>query len=200
MSFWNSHEEIWKQFAAELKGQFVEGGWLKHDKVEAHWKTWTITLDKYVVSTGKTHHVYTRFRAPYVNADGFRFRIYRKSIFSGLGKKLGLVKDIEIGEQFFDDQFVIQGTNEDRVRAMLGRPELRRLIEAQPNICFEVKDDEGWFGTKFPEGVDELYFIADGVVKDVEQLRGIYKLFAEVLDYLSSAGSAHRRDPGVSLK
>ncbi len=199
MSFFNSHEEIWKQLAEELKGQFVDGGWFKHDKVEAQWNTWTVTMDKYVISTGKVTRVFTRIRAPYINADGFRFRFYRKGIFTGIGKTLGLVQDIEIGEAAFDEQFVIQGNMEDRIRDMLRRPELRKLIEVQPDICFEVKDDEGWFGAKFPEGVDELHFLADGVIKDLEQLRGLYKLFAEILDYLCSTGSAYAREPGVKL-
>ena len=42
-----------------------------------------------------------------------------------------------------------------------------------------VKDDEGWFGTSFPEGVDELFFRVGGVIKDVERLKSLYDLFAE---------------------
>ena len=174
MSVFNRHEEIWRQLAGELQGQFVDGGFWKEDKVEARWDSWTITLDKYVVHGGRSHRAYTRLRAPYVNPDGFRFRIYRKSIFTGIGKALGLVRDIEIGEEAFDRDFVIQGNSEEKVRAMLGRPRLRALIEAQPDICFEGKDDE-------------LYFLASGVIKDLEQLRGLYNLFAEVLDYLHSS-------------
>jgi hypothetical protein len=199
LSFFNSHEEVWSQLAAEWQGQFVEGNWRKHDKVEARWKNWTITMDKYVVSTGKTMVVFTRFRAPYVNADGFRFRIYRKSIFTGIGKKLGLVQDIEIGEPRFDEQFVIQGNPEDKLRAMLRKPELRTLLDAQPDVSFEVKDDEGWFGATFPEGVDELYFLAHGVIKDLEQLRGVYQLFAAVLDHLTETGSAYPSNPAIEL-
>ena len=197
MSFWNSHEEIWKQLAEELHGQFVDGGWFSHGKVEARWENWTITMDKHVASNGKSQH--TRIRAPYVNADGFRFRIYRTGFFTGLGKAFG-VQDIETGDEPFDRGFVIQGNSEDKVLAMLRRPELRRLIEAQPDICFEVKDDEGWFVATFPEGVDELHFLADGVIKDIEQLRNLYKLFCEVLDYLVSVGSAYGQEPGVTLK
>ena len=37
-----------------------------------------------------------------------------------------------------------------------------------------MKDDEGWFSTSFPEGVDELYFQVVGVIKDVEQLKSLY--------------------------
>jgi hypothetical protein len=62
-----------------------------------------------------------------------------------------------------------------------------------------VKDDEGWFGAAFPEGVDELYFSAHGVIKDVNQLRQLYLLFAEVLDQLCRMGSAYKKDPGIVL-
>ena len=47
-------------------------------------------------------------RAPYINPEGFRFTIYRKGFFSGLGKLLGM-QDIEIGDPEFDEAFIIQG-------------------------------------------------------------------------------------------
>jgi hypothetical protein len=47
---------------------------------------------------GKSVAAHTRFRAPYVNTDGLRFCVYSRSVFTGLGKVLGLVQDIEIGE------------------------------------------------------------------------------------------------------
>ena len=62
MSFWNSHEEIWKQLAEEFQGRFVDG------KVEARWENWTIAMDKHVVSNGETHHTYTRIRAAILEA------------------------------------------------------------------------------------------------------------------------------------
>ena len=66
-------------------------------KAQAVHDQWTVTLDTYVVSTGKTSAIYTRMRAPYVNPDGFRFKIYRKSIFTGIGKALGM-QDVDIGD------------------------------------------------------------------------------------------------------
>jgi len=50
-------------------------------------------------------------------------------------------------------------------------------------VQFTVKDDEGWFSTAFPKGVDELYFSVVGVIKDVERLKSLYYLFAEVLAF-----------------
>lgn len=199
MTFWNDHKEVWRLLAAELDGRFEKGGWWDRDRVEVRHRHWTLTLDKYVVPAGKAQQYFTRLRAPFVNADNFRFCVYRKSIFTALGKALGVVQDIEVGDPMFDDAFVIQSASEAKVRAMLQRPRLRELIAAQPDISFEVKDDEGWFGQQFPEGVDELHFIARGLIDDLDQLKQLFELFTEVLDYLCSTGSAYDRETGLLL-
>lgn len=196
--FGPSREEVWRQLSAAIDGRFVEGGFLKGDKVEAEHGPWTVTLDTYVVSTGKTTVVYTRMRAPYVNPDSFRFTIYRKGLFSDIGKWLGM-QDIGVGDPTFDEAFIIKGNDERKVRALFADPKLRELIAAQPQIHFEVKDDERWFGKKFPEGVDELYFQVVGVIKDVERLQQLFALFAETLDQLCRIGSAYEGGVGVGV-
>src|SRR5437763_683651 len=102
--FGPSRDEVWTQLCHEIGAEFVSGGFWKGDKVQAHAGPWTITLDTYTTSDGKTHHSYTRMRAPFVNRGGFHFAIYRKSIFSALGKRLGM-QDIEVGDPGFDEAF-----------------------------------------------------------------------------------------------
>ena len=196
--FGPSRKEIWRQLSSEIGASYVEGGFGKADKVQATHGEWTVTLDTYVVSTGKTTLVFTRMRAPYVNPGGFRFTVYRKGIFSGLGKMLGM-QDIEIGDESFDQDFIIKGTDEARVRELLSNPRIRELISRQKDIRFTVKDDEGWFGASFPEGVDELHFQVLGVIKDVERLKLLYELFAETLEQLCRMGAAYRQDPEVKV-
>ena len=106
---------------------------------------------------------------------------------------------IEIGDAAFDEAFIIQGNDASKVRLLFSNPRVRELVSAQPEIEFTVKDDEGWFGPKFPEGVDELCFLAHGVVKDAARLEQVYELFAEVLDELCRLGAAYETDPHVSL-
>lgn len=192
--FGPSREEIWRQLSTGLEARYVSGGFLKGDKVEASHGEWTVTLDTYAVAAGKTVLIFTRMRAPYVNPSGFRFTIYRKGMFSGIGKWLGM-QDIEVGDPAFDEAFIVKGTSESQVRALLSNPALRALIAAQPDIHFEVKDDEGWFGRSFPDGVDELYFNVLGVIKDVERLKQLYELFAATLDELCTIGAAYEGDP-----
>lgn len=197
--FGPSREEIWRQLCSEIGAELIDGGFWKGDKVEAHVKSWTITLDTYTVSTGHSHVTYTRMRAPFVSRDGFRFRIYRKSVFTGLRKMLGM-QDIEAGQSVhFDEDFVIQGNDEYKVRSLFADSEIRRLIQEQPRISLELKDDEGTFRKKFPEGVDELHFQVMGVIKDVERLKKLFDLFSEVLEQLHALGSASEEDPGVKL-
>lgn len=196
--FGPSQAEIWQQLATETGADFTLGGFLRPGKVEIKVREWTLTLDTYTVSTGKSSTTYTRLRAPYVNQDGFAFTIYRKSIFSGLGKALGM-QDIEIGDPVFDEEFVIKGTDEARVRALFAHAQLRDMIAAQPTIYLSVRKDEGWFGADFPEGVDELYFQVGGVIKDVERLKSLFLLFAATLNYLCLIGSAYESDPQVKL-
>jgi hypothetical protein len=62
-----------------------------------------------------------------------------------------------------------------------------------------VDDSEGWFGPRFPDDVDELHFQAVWVIKDVERLKALVKLFAAVLDRLCRIGWAYKQEPGVDL-
>jgi hypothetical protein len=197
--FGPSQEEIWRQLCNEIGAQYVEGGFWKGSKVQAQHGQWTVTLDTYTTTDSENHTstTYTRMRAPYVNKDGFRFTIYRKSIFSGLGKFFGM-QDVEVGYPEFDEAFIIQGNDETKLRALFANPRIRQLIEMQPAIHLTVKDDEGWFGTQFPDGVDELCF-ESGYISDVERLKALYYLFAEVLNHLCHIGSAYEDDPQLEL-
>jgi hypothetical protein len=76
---------------------------------------------------------------------------------------------------------------------------IRALTQQQPSISLEVKDDEGWFGADFPEGVDELLFQVVGVITDVERLKSLYELFSETLNHLCHIGSAYENDPQIKL-
>jgi HEAT repeat protein len=192
--FGPSQEEIWHQLCQEIGADYLEGGFWRGDKVQARVKDWIITLDTYTVSTGKSSVTYTRLRAPFVNQDGFRFLLYRQGFFSELGKSLGWVEDIEVGYPEFDQGFILQGNDPAKVRALFANPRIRQLIQLQPTIYLAVKDDEGWFGAHFPEGVDELYFQVVGVIKEVERLKALFELFAETLNQLGHLDSAYEDD------
>lgn len=193
-----SKREVWQQLADEIQADYVTKGFWGGDRVEAHVDNWIVVLDTYTVSTGKSSTTYTRMRAPFVNLENFYFKIYRSGMFSELGKLLGM-EDINIGYDEFDEDFVIKSNSEEKVRKLFSNERIRTLIQDQPRINLEIKDDEGFFRIHFPEGVDELYFMVTGVIKDIERLKELYELFAEVLRELCNMGLVSIEEPGVII-
>jgi hypothetical protein len=213
--FGPSQEEVWRRVSSEMGAEFIKGGFFKGvNRVEARVKDWAITLDTYTVSTGKSSVTFTRMRAPFVNRDGFRFTIHRKSIFSGMGKLLGM-QDVEVGgPKFehleplfglrgyldaqliesgypeFDNEFVIKGSDESKLKILFKNLKVRELIEAQPGLVLQVKAIRGWLGRRQQDGVDELYFQVVGVIKDPDRLKKLFELFSEVLESLRAMGTA----------
>jgi hypothetical protein len=196
--FGPSKKEIWQQLAEEIQANYVDMGFWKGDRVEAQVDNWIVVLDTYTVSTGKSSITYTRMRAPFVNLDNFYFKIYRSGFFSGLGKMLGM-EDIEVGYEEFDTDFIIKGNSKEKLGQLFSNGSIRSLIQEQPQISLEIKDDEGYFSKHFPSGVDELYFQVTGVIKDIDRLKVLYELFEEVLKELCNIGSASVERPEVDL-
>ena len=184
-----NYNDVWGALAREIGARHDAGGWWKHGKVVADVGAWQMTLDKHVVSNGKSSITYTRLRAPFVSRGGLRFLVYRKGVFSDLGKLLGM-QDIEVGDPPFDEAFVVKGDDEPTIRLLLSDPKLRALLAAQPKLRLRVKDDEGWFGAHFPRGVDELHFQVHGIIKDVDRLKLLFDLFAHTLRRLCEIGEA----------
>ncbi|MBM3975904.1 MAG: hypothetical protein FJ299_02805 [Planctomycetes bacterium] len=125
-------------------------------------------------------------------------KLFRASIFTPVGKWLGM-QDIEIGVSEFDRDWVVRSNDERQVRAFLGDPQLRARIAAQRKLSLSVEDDEGWFGRKFPAGVDELRLVIGGHEKDTERLKQLFELFADSLDRLCAIGAAYEKRPDLKL-
>lgn len=201
--FGPSKDEIWTQIANDIGGEYIDGGFWKKDVLIYKHGEWQILLDTYTqtTSTGTTttSTTYTRMRAPFINKDGLYFKITRKGLFSSIGKFFGM-QDIEIGDPFFDDEFIIKGNNPKKIKQLLSEPKIMELCQQQPKIYFTIKDDEGWFGTDFPEGVDELYFTCVGVIKETALLKSLFGLFCITLQRLVQIDSAYEDDPQIQLK
>lgn len=198
-----SKDEIWKQIATEIGGEFIDGGFWDENVVVYKHGEWQIVLDTctVTVSTGATTTAttYTRMRTPFINKDGLYFKISREGFFSSIGKLFGM-QDIETGDRFFDDQFVIKGNSPEKIKLLLADDRIRELCQRLPGIHLWIKDDEGMFGTDFPEGVDELYFECTDVIKETELLKYLFGLFCLILERLVQIDSAYEDDPQITLK
>lgn len=197
-SFNVSRKEIWQKLSVEIGAQYIPGTFWKGDKIEASHGEWTIVLDTFTVVVNKVPVVYTRLRAPYVNPEGFRFCIYRRSMFSEIAKWFGM-QDVVVGHEEFDRDFIIKGTDEGKLRLLFASPKLRELINAQPQIHFSVKDNDGFFGATFPADADELRFVVAGIITDEVRLKQLFEMFAETLEQLCNIGSAYETAPQIKL-
>jgi len=196
--FGPSKKEVWKQLSKEINANYIEGSFLKGSRIEYTYNNWTIYLDTYTVSTGKSSITYTRMRAPFINLKKFHFKVYRRGVVSNIRKALGM-QDIEIGYDYFDNEYIIKGNDEILLRRLLQDHNIRNLIERQPKIVFEIKDNEGKFGPKFNDNESELYFVVVGVIKDKEKLKNLFKLFKKVINELETIGITLNKTPEAKL-
>ena len=193
--FGPSKEEAWRALCHQIGAEFVDGGLWNGDKVVARVNQWTITLDTYTVSHGKSSTTYTRIRAPYVNKDGFRFKIYRSNFFAKIGKMFGM-EDIKVGDTLFDEEFIIKGNDRYKVQALFANDRIRGLIRAQQSIHLQVKSTKDFYGA-MSHSVDELYFQVVGVIKNVRRLRSLFELFAEILNTVCHLDTAYVNDQAL---
>lgn len=196
--FGPSKKEIWSQIADEIGGDFIEDGFWKSGGLRFQHGEWEIVLDTYTVQSDNTSSTYTRLRAPFVNKDGLYFKISREGFFSKIGKFFGM-QDLEIGDPYFDEKFIIKGNHEDKIRRLLASDQLKELIDLQPHLSLTIKDNEGWFGKSYPDDVDLVEFVCGGVLKDKERLHGLFLLFSLLLERLVEIDSAYEHDPGVRM-
>ncbi|MEL7534546.1 MAG: DUF3137 domain-containing protein [Bacteroidota bacterium] len=190
--FGPQRKAIWRQVCKEIDAEFIPNrGFRGSHQIIAKHENWTIVIDTY--KRGKRPRV-TQIRAPYVNRDGFEFRIYRRKAFSNLNKALGM-QDIEVGFKQFDDDFIIQGNDVQKLRALFDNNWIRRFISWQPQIMLWNEVDEEHYNNPFQEGMSELRFETEGIISHVQQLKDLYDLFAELLDHLCHIGSAYDDDP-----
>jgi len=80
---------------------------------------------------------------------------------------------------------------------LISNPNIRFLIESQPDLKFEIKEQGlEWSKIFGPDGSTsngepqvDLYFQEVGVIKDIERLKAIFDLFYQTLDHLERAGA-----------
>jgi hypothetical protein len=103
--------------------------------------------------------------------------MYRGGFCASIGTFFG-TQDIQIGDPYFDDDFVIQGNDDEKVRWLLKDPTLKDLIQvAIPRELIALGQPAlgtAWFGARYP---DQLYFQCSGVLREQNLLKNLFDLF-----------------------
>ena len=190
-------DESWQQFCGRIGADCLAEFW-RGNKVPAPYKNWRIRVGHEDCPDGESSVTVTRMRIPFVNRDGFRFKLYRKDFFSALGPLCGM-HPIKSGHPEFDRDFICARHRRGEGQELALRPSHPSISTSPTCERSEVRDNEGWLGVSFPAEVDELCFRAAGFIKDVEQLKLLFVLCAEILDHLCRTGSACEDEPELTL-
>lgn len=197
--FGPSRDEVWRLVASQMNGRIVGGDWWGSQALQVDYEQWTITLDIYTLSTGNSSTTYTRIRAPFHNPEKFRLTLFRQGLFHELLSVFGL-QDIQVDFPIFDHNFVIQSNQPAQAQMFFSNVRLRELLLLQPDVHFEIRDDEGLFGPRFGADVDELSFHAGDEIRDPALLRGLFELFAEALHTLQHISVAYQDDINIHIR
>jgi len=185
-----SKADVWAEVARDIGGSYDDGGASGRDVLRYQYDEWQITLDTFELSSSESTTTYTRMRAPFQNKCALYFRIYRAGPCASIAAFFGM-RDIRIGDQQFDDDFVIQGNDHDQVRWLLNDPTLRDLIQAAvpPSLMAlgHPTLDSMWFGACYP---DQLYFQCGGVLREKSRLKTLFELFRKALATLAQLDSS----------
>jgi hypothetical protein len=106
---------------------------------------------------------------------------HKMSIFSTLAKKLG-GQDILIGDESFDEDWVVKGNNEDLVRNILKRGTIRQLIMAEEKLRVEIKKVEGKDNKPYRATESQLTFLIQEQLTDEDRIRGLIRLSQYIID------------------
>jgi hypothetical protein len=152
-TFGVSRKEIWETFAEEIGGRYEPARWRQSDRVVVAVGPWHLTLDVYL----REKLIFTRLRAPFISTAGLRFRIYRETPWGTLRKAIGM-RDIEVGDPTFDDDFIVRANQPEMVKQLLANASVRRHMAAQPHSMLEIRDSDGWRGVRFTPKLHGLWF------------------------------------------
>jgi hypothetical protein len=188
-------ESVWQQLAQQVHGQFIQGGTWKTDKIRAHVSDWTVTLEVRSVPGFKSEELFTRLRAPIVNPGAFRFCIHPRNILSRGAALLGL-SPVETGYRELEQHYAVHSNDPQKTREVLAGEAVRRFLIDRGDVTIQVRDDGGYHGDEFPNGVDELCCEVPDAVDELDELERLYGVFARVLQTLCDMLSDYEPRPG----
>jgi hypothetical protein len=84
---------------------------------------------------------------------------------SNIRKAFGM-QDVVVGFKQFDDDFIIQGNDERKLKALFHNDLIRRIISWQPHIQLWNEVDDSFSYDDWGQGVSELRFEVVGVIMD----------------------------------
>ena len=178
------YHDVWKQFAADIGGEYREGVRSAHDEVHftAHGREGVLEGDLMMVMVGKIFVpvLTTRLVVLLPSVETHRFSLVPAGFGSAIARWFG-AQDIAVGDETFDEAFVLKGVEPVFVQRLFADTKLRsRCDEAATFSYLQRRDDKVFWSDPTP-GMDPCELKAPGLVDDPQKLRRYYDLFVDVL-------------------
>lgn len=197
-----TENEAWSSFGREVSGFHELGLHTFYGRISYKSGPWELILDTYSRRKGRNVldgcnnfddvEVYTRIRAPFENHDGFICEVYDPSHLSIIGKLFGM-QDIEIGDELFDDRFIIKSNNDIKMMLLLKPKRIRELLLLHSDLHLKVNSEQRPLGSFHPEGRNEVYFETNRIISDLDTLRSLSELITLLLNGLCKMDSVCRK-------
>jgi len=159
--------------AARTGLQVEEGNFLRAPRMTGNYRGRATQIYTYQVRTGKNSTTYTAVTMEIANPNHYTLTLRREHALDALGKKLGM-KDISVGDNEFDRQFVVKSEPEILAPEMIRRyGNLRDAITRIPRIHVDLKDSTLRHHERGSQSnpdalisiLDVLYGIADAIAE-----------------------------------
>jgi hypothetical protein len=197
-----SLREVWRQFAAEVGGEFMQAGSrAPADFVAIPTGDGELQLCAINASlSGRAATGRTLMRIDLRRSDDFRFAVRSSTPLDALARLFG-ARNIEVGDLAFDRAHVVKGSDELRVRLLLGNPVIRSALHDLRASEFALTGSKGLFGSRLPEGCGELHFYNARILDRLAALHSLYRLFTLTLEQLRAMGCiAEAKTPGSAAQ
>ncbi|MBX9690461.1 MAG: hypothetical protein K2X27_27345 [Candidatus Obscuribacterales bacterium] len=182
-------EYVWRDFA-DSKGGRVESDSSKendpiismHIPVEGSDSVITFTPH-----AAKGKGAGTSASIHYAPKEHFSFVIKTEKGLHQIAKALGM-QDIQLGDQTFDSTFLIQGTDEGKVRNLFSDMHLRSLLVEQPisELRLAAQASELPSDHPVPNGRHAVYYGHEKVLDKFEQLEAVFTVLTSVVHRLGA--------------
>lgn len=157
-------QQQWAYIAQQLGLTFKPGDSGRADMIEGDAGGAWVRIDTYTVNSDNSSTTYTRVRTYHHPTLNLGLEVYREGAFTGLGKFLGVVRDIETGDATFDNVYVIKGHDEAQVLRLLTTG-VRQQMYAYEHAVGHVKLDDTCITFSFTGRMDQAaqvqYIIAN---------------------------------------
>lgn len=161
-------QNAWSELASRLGLECIPGSFLRNPSVAGTYRGRNLTLDSFMRGSGKNRTTYTRIVTSVNNLTQLSMKVYQETVFSKVGKLLG-GQDIKIGNEQFDQRYIIRGQPEMDVVLLLSSIGLQQKLLQDRTFNFDLKGSE-------------LYFEKRGIEKNVDQLQRVFDLLCDIAE------------------